>query len=104
MSQTERVYFPPCDEPLPKRRKLDWDTGTKNLTFKYVPDCKHAYNLHELSHTNKRKYSESATTCREEMTKKQKLSDYWNGRNQPTDKYDFLIISSMPNCIHRYIK
>jgi hypothetical protein len=43
------------------------------------------------------------TTCRQEM-KKQKLYEYCSKRTTPKNIYDFLIISSLPNCIHRYIK
>ena len=42
--------------------------------------------------------------CRDEMAKFKNYSDYWSGRTSPADRYDFLIISSMPDSIHRYIK
>jgi hypothetical protein len=71
------------NEPLQKKRKLNsygmWDKNIQN---------------------NKRKNF----ITYEEVIKKQKLSEYWSGRTAPIDNYDFLIISSIPNCIHRYIK
>lgn len=42
-------------------------------------------------------------SCIQEM-KKTNISEYWSGRTTQKDIYDFLIISSLPNCIHRYIK
>jgi hypothetical protein len=43
-------------------------------------------------------------TCRDEMSKFKNHEDYWSGRTTPADQYDFLIISGMPDAIHRYIK
>lgn len=51
-----------------------------------------------------RKRKLDGMSCRQEMLKKPKKFNYSNRRHFPIDKYDFLIISSMPNCIHRYIK
>ena len=42
--------------------------------------------------------------CRDDLLKFKNYSDYWSGRTSPLDPYDFLIISSMPDSIHRYIK
>ena len=43
-------------------------------------------------------------SCRDDLLKFKNHSDYWAGRTLPADQYDFLIISSMPDAIHRYIK
>ena len=42
--------------------------------------------------------------CRDDLLKFKNYSDYWSGRTSPADQYDFLIISSMPDAVHRYIK
>ena len=53
--------------------------------------------------TNKRKYDSPEILRNERIKKKQKFSEYWDKKVQFIDKYDFLIISSLTNSIHRYI-
>jgi len=82
------------NEPPLKKRKLESTHNFQEKPPQYHQEFK------------KRKSPASAwstRSCAREMAKKQKISEYWSGRTAPRDKYDFLIISSMSNCIYRYI-
>jgi hypothetical protein len=82
MDYNYKFYISSC-EPLQKKRRL-------NESSKYT-------NAH------KRKCFDSKIDSEKQLLKKQKLTNYWHGRTEPINKYDLLIISSMTNCIHRYI-
>lgn len=91
------------DENPYKRRKLDPQPHSppQQVHETHVNKKRPRY---EEFHDQQKAQRTTKTSCRQEMIKRQNYIDYWSGRTQPIDKYDFLIISGMPNCIHRYIK